>query len=123
MRKEAEAAKPRTSATAKAKNLRISPTKCRAVANGIRGKNVSEALQILMFSPKKSATLINKVLMSAIANAENNFGLKPENLFVKEIQINEGPRMKRMWPRSRGKADILQKRFSHITITVQDKNI
>lgn len=60
--------------------------------------------------------------MSAIANAENNFGLKAENLIVSEIMINEGPRMKRLWARGRGRADILQKRMSHIQITVRDKN-
>jgi len=122
LRKEHEASLTVVEASATAKYLRISPTKCRAIANTVRGKDVSEALQILMFSPKKSARLIYKVLMSAIANAENNFGLKSENLYLSEIMINEGPRMKRMWPRSRGRADILQKRMSHITLTVRDRN-
>jgi large subunit ribosomal protein L22 len=123
LRKEQEAAKPKTGATATAKYLRISPSKCRSTANAIRGKKVSEALQILMFSPKKAARLIYKVLMSAIANAENNFGLNSENLIVSEIMINEGPRMKRLWARSRGRADILQKRMAHITITVKDPSL
>ncbi len=60
--------------------------------------------------------------MSAVANAENNFGLNAENLYVSEIMINEGPRMKRLWPRSHGRADVLQKRMSHIYVTVRDKN-
>ncbi|MDO7975643.1 50S ribosomal protein L22 [Oceanotoga sp. DSM 15011] len=99
----------------------MSPSKGRSVANGIRGKSVSEALQILMFSPKKAARLTYKVLMSAVANAENNFGLKAENLYVSEVMINEGPRMKRLWARARGRADILQKRMCHITVAVKDR--
>ena len=122
MRKEKEAEEPKVEARAIAKYVRISPTKARSIANAIRNKDVSEALQILTFSPKKSARLIYKVLMSAIANAENNFGLNAENLYVSEIMINEGPRLKRLWPRSHGRADILQKRMSHIYVTVRDRN-
>jgi large subunit ribosomal protein L22 len=122
LRKEEEAAKPKVEAKAVAKYIRMSPSKGRSTANAIRGKDVSEALQILMFSPKKAARIIYKVLMSAIANAENNFGLKAENLIVSEIMINEGPRMKRLWARGRGRADIWQKRMSHIQIKVKDKN-
>ncbi|PNR97131.1 50S ribosomal protein L22 [Petrotoga sp. 9PWA.NaAc.5.4] len=122
MRKEKEAEEPKVEAQAIAKYVRISPTKARSIANAIRNKDVSEALQILTFSPKKSARLIYKVLMSAIANAENNFGLNAENLYVSEIMINEGPRLKRLWPRSHGRADILQKRMSHIYVTVRDRN-
>lgn len=122
-RKEQEAAKPKTGASATAKFIRISPYKCRSTANAIRNKKVSEALKILMFSPKKSARIIYKVLMSAIANAENNFGLESDKLIVSEIMINEGPRMKRLWARSRGRADILQKRMSHIYIKVKDPSL
>jgi large subunit ribosomal protein L22 len=121
-RKENEASKPIIEARAVTKYARISPTKARSMANAIRNKDVSEALQILIFSPKKSARIIYKTLMSAVANAENNFGLNAENLYVSEIMINEGPRMKRLWPRSHGRADVLQKRMSHIYVTVRDKN-
>ncbi|RAO99349.1 50S ribosomal protein L22 [Petrotoga sp. 9PW.55.5.1] len=122
MRKEKEAAEPKVEARAVTKYVRISPKKMRSMANAIRNKDISEALQILTFSPKKSARILYKTLMSAIANAENNFGLNPEKLYVSEVMINEGPRLKRLWPRSHGRADILQKRMSHVYITVRDKS-
>ncbi|POZ88915.1 MULTISPECIES: 50S ribosomal protein L22 [Petrotoga] len=122
LRKEKEASEPIVEARAVTKYVRISPKKVRSMANSIRNKDISEALQILTFSPKKSARILYKTLMSAIANAENNFGLNAENLYVSEIMVNEGPRLKRLWPRSHGRADILQKRMSHIYITVRDKS-
>jgi len=122
LRKEKEASEPKVEARAVTKYVRISPKKVRSMANSIRNKDISEALQILTFSPKKSARILYKTLMSAIANAENNFGLNAENLYVSEVMVNEGPRLKRLWPRSHGRADILQKRMSHIYITVRDKS-
>jgi len=122
LRKEQEATQPKVQASATAKFLRMSATKARAAANGVRGKDVGQAFQTLMFSPKKSSRFIYKLLMSAIANAENNLGLKSDNLYVSEIMVNEGPRMKRLWARSRGSGDIQQKRMCHVTLTVKDKN-
>lgn len=120
-RKEAEAAGPVTQAKAVAKYIRISPRKARSVVNAIRDKNVGEAFQILEFSPKKASRLVYKVLRSAVANAENNFGLNVDGLYVEKAVVDDGPRMKRLWARGRGRADIQQKRFSHITVVVANR--
>lgn len=120
-RKEQEQAQPKIEAKAVARYIRISPRKARAVVNAISGKSVGEAFQILEFSPKKAARIVSKVLRSAVANAENNFGLNVDTLYVSHAVVDDGPRMKRLWPRGRGRADILQKRFSHITIAVRDR--
>ena len=119
-RKERQAETPVTEAKATAKYLRVSPRKVRTVVNTIRGEKVGRAMEILEFSPKKSSKLVSKVLNSAVANAMNNFELDPDKLIVKEAYVNDGPRMKRLWPRGRGRADILQKRMSHITVVVED---
>lgn len=120
-RKELLDSLPKIEARAVAKYIRISPRKARAVANTIRGKSVEEAFRILAFSPKKAARIIEKVLRSAVANAENNFGLDAANLYVAECYVNDGPRLKRIWPRGRGRADIIKKRMSHITVVVRDR--
>lgn len=120
-RKELLSALPRIEARAIARFVRISPRKARCVINSIRGKNVSEAFNLLEFSPKKAAKIILNVLKSAVANAVNNHGLSEENLYVAACWVNDGPRMKRVWPRGRGRADIFQKRMSHITIIVRDR--
>lgn len=82
---------------------------------------MGDAFQILEFSPKKASRLVYKVLRSAVANAENNFGLNVDNLYVESAVVDDGPRMKRLWPRGRGRADIQQKRFSHITVVVANR--
>ncbi|OJG10186.1 50S ribosomal protein L22 [Enterococcus asini] len=87
----------------------------------IRGKNVGEAIAILKFTPNKAAGIIEKVLMSAVANAENNFDLDVENLIVSEAFVNEGPTMKRFRPRAKGSASPINKRTSHITVVVSEK--
>ncbi|HOM74167.1 MAG TPA: 50S ribosomal protein L22 [Fervidobacterium sp.] len=120
-KKEALAAAPKYEARAVAKFVRISPRKARAVVNSIRGKNVSEAFNLLEFSSKKAARIINGVLKSAVANATNNLGLSEDNLYVSSCYVSDGPRMKRVWPRGRGRADIIQKRMSHITVVVTDR--
>ncbi len=120
-RKEEEARKPKIEARAVAKYIRISPRKARSTINAIRGKDVNEAFAILTFSPKKAARIIYKVLQSAVANAVNNFGLNEDNLYVAEAYVNDGPRLKRLWPRGRGRADIIQHRYSHITVVVRDR--
>jgi len=105
---------------AKHKFARISPQKARLVADQIRGLNVEEALEILKFSPKKGADLVNKVLNSAIANAEHNEGADIDELVVSQIFIDAGPTMKRIKTRAKGRADRILKRSSHITVVVSD---
>ena len=121
MRKEILSSMPKIEARAVARYVRISPRKARSVINAIRGKNVNEAFAILELSPKKAARIIYKVLKSAVANAENNLNLDPENLYVSECYVDDGPRLKRLWPRGRGRADIIQRRLSHITVVVRDR--
>ena len=104
-----------------AKGVRIAPRKARLVIDLIRGKNVIEADNILKNINKEAARLIRKVLVSAVANAENNMGLKKENLVVSEAYINEGQTMKRMKFGSRGHVDPIKRRTSHITVKVSEK--
>lgn len=104
-----------------AKGVRIAPRKARLVIDLVRGKSVQEADNILKNINKESARLIRKVLISAVANAENNMGLKKENLIVSEAYITEGQTMKRMKFGSRGHIDPIKKRTSHITIKVSEK--
>jgi len=106
---------------AKLRFARISPQKCRLVADQVRGKPVAEALQILEFSPKKSSHILRKLLESAIANAENNQGADVDELKVDRIFVDEGPMMKRFRPRAKGRADQILKRTSHVTISVADE--
>lgn len=102
------------------KFARLSPKKARPVAALVRGKKVDEALNILKFSTQKSAHVIRKVLESAIANAENNLGADVDELKVSEIMIDQGPVLKRIMPRAKGRADRIVKPTSHITIRVSD---
>ena len=102
------------------KFVRLSPKKARAVADLVRGKKVDEALNILKFSTRKPADVIRKVLESAIANAENNRGADVDELKVQEIFIDQGPVLKRIMPRAKGRADRILKPTSHITIRVSD---
>ena len=110
-----------TSAKATARTVRVSPRKSRLVIDLIRGKNVADAIATLKFTPTNAANEIENVLNSAIANAENNFGLEKANLFVSEAYINEGPTMKRFRPRAKGSASPINKRTSHITVVVTEK--
>jgi len=103
-----------------AKRLHIAPQKVRLVADQVRGKPVSEALDILNFSVRKGAMLVRKVLESAIANAENNEGADVDELTVSEIYVDAGMTMKRIRPRAKGRADTILKRTSHITVKVTD---
>ena len=109
-------------AKAIAKGVKIAPRKCRLVIDLIRGKSVVEAENILDNLNKDAARLSNKVLKSAVANAENNLHLNKENLIVKEAYVNEGQVMKRMKFGSRGHVDPIKKRTSHITIVVSERN-
>jgi large subunit ribosomal protein L22 len=103
------------------KYARISPFKVREVTREIQGVPVSAALDILAFTPKKAAFLINKTLRSAIANAENNANLKADGLVVKEAVVGEGPTFKRMMTRARGSGARILKRTSHIRIVLTDE--
>src|SRR5438477_9267598 len=103
------------------KYARISPFKVREVTREIQGLPVSAALDILAFTPKKAAFLINKTLKSAIANAENNANLKADGLVVKEAVVGEGPTFKRMKTRARGSGSQILKRTSHIRIVLTDE--
>jgi large subunit ribosomal protein L22 len=106
---------------AHAKFLRISPTKLRRIANVIRKRPYSEAVAILENLPHKGAHLIKKVINSAVANAlKQNEKLDEDMIYIKELQINEGPRMKRIWMRARGRADRLLKRLSHISVVIDE---
>ncbi len=107
-------------ALAKHKFARSSAQKTRLVADQIRGLSVGKALDILTYSPKKAAELVKKVLLSAIANAEHNEGADIDALKVKTVFVDEGPSMKRIKPRAKGRADRIVKRTSHITVIVAD---
>ena len=104
-----------------AKYVRVSPQKCRLVADQVRRLPVGQALELLQFSPKKAAVPIRKTLESAIANAEHNQGLDIDELRVDTITIDEGPVMKRWRPRAKGRAPPIIKRTSHITVSVSDE--
>jgi large subunit ribosomal protein L22 len=106
---------------AHAKTVRVTPRKARLVIDLIRGKNIKEAQAILMFTPRSASPIILKVLNSAIANAENNNNATAEKLYVKEAYVNEGVRLKRLLPRAKGRGDIIQKRTSHITVVVAER--
>ncbi|NLT20596.1 MAG: 50S ribosomal protein L22 [Syntrophomonadaceae bacterium] len=108
---------------ATARYIRVSPNKARQVADLVRGKDIDEAIGILRYTNKKSAPLINKVLKSAIANAEHNYDMDSDELYVSEIMIDEGPTLKRMKPRAYGRADIRRHRTSHITVVLREREV
>jgi large subunit ribosomal protein L22 len=103
------------------KYAKISPFKAREITREIQGLPVSAALDLVAYSPKKAALLINKTLKSAVANAENNANLKVDGLVVKEAIVGEGPTMKRMMARARGSGSRILKRSSHIRIVLTDE--
>ncbi|HUF63564.1 MAG TPA: 50S ribosomal protein L22 [Verrucomicrobiales bacterium] len=101
-------------------NARISPLKARDVARRIQGLTAAEALNILNYTPRKAAVLLSKTLRSALANAENNHKLSPDDLLVKEARIDKGRMMRRIRPRARGSASPIRRRMSHILVVVTD---
>ena len=107
-------------AKAVAKYVRIAPRKVRVVMNLIRGKNIAEAFAILKFTPKAGSEVLTKVLKSAVANAENNFDMDSDRLYIKTAFVDEGPTLKHIHPRSRGQAFKILKRTSHITVIVDE---
>lgn len=108
-------------ARAVAKYVQISPRKARQVTRLIQGKPVEEALTTLQFTPKKAAQIVHKVVRSAAANAENNHDMDADELIVSLAYVDEGPSLKRIRPRARGRADRYVRRMSHITVVVRER--
>ena len=108
-------------ARAEHKFARISPRKVKIVCDMIRGKDVDVAQALMQQTPKAASELLIKVLKSAVANAENNFDMDPDNLYVKETYANPGPILKRGMPRAQGRMYRINKRTSHITVVVAEK--
>ncbi len=106
---------------ASAKYVRVAPRKVQVVLDLIRGKRVDDALAIVMYTPKAASPVVEKLLNSAIANAENNLEMDRETLYVAECYANQGPTLKRYWARSHGRADMIKKHTSHITIVLDQK--
>jgi len=106
---------------ASAKYVRVAPRKVQIVLDLIRGKSVEDALAIMMYTPKSASPVVEKLLNSAIANAENNLEMDREMLYVAECYANQGPTLKRYWARSHGRADTIKKHTSHITIVLDQK--
>lgn len=105
---------------AKVKYIRMAPRKVRLVADVVRGMNAEEAQKVLYFTVKRSTNPVLKLLNSAIANAEHNFNMKKENLYIAEIKVDGGPIIKRFRPRARGSTSAIQKKTSHISIKLAE---
>lgn len=105
---------------AKLKYLRIAPRKVRLVADQMRGESVARSKSFLTFTVKKATEPLLKLLNSALANAKNNFALEESNLYISDIRVDEGPKIKRRMPRARGSASEIQKKTSHITLTLSN---
>jgi large subunit ribosomal protein L22 len=110
-----------TRPSAKLSYARMSVQKACFVLDAIRGKDVKTALAIVMYNPRYASSVIEKLLKSAIANAENNNGMNIDNLYVEECYANKGPTMKRIHPRAQGRAYRIEKRMSHITIVLDER--
>ena len=110
-----------TRPSAKLSYARVSVQKACYVLDAIRGKDVTSALGILTYNPRYASSIIEKLLKSAIANAENNNGMSAENLYIEECYANKGPTMKRIHPRAQGRAYRIEKRMSHITIILNER--
>ena len=104
--------------SATSKYIRISPTKVDVIIKKIRGKTYKEALQILKYLPQKAGAIVWQTLYSAVSNATNNFELSKDKLIIQEAFVNKGPILKRIRPRAQGRAFLILKRMSHITIRV-----
>ncbi len=106
---------------AQARFVRIAPRKARIVIDLVRGKGVDDALSILAYTPKKGSEIIERVLRSAIANAENNHDMSRDALFISRAYVDEGPTLKRFRPRAMGRATRIRKRTSHITVALRER--
>ena len=109
-------------AKAVAKYVRMSPIQLKPIADLVRGKDLNEALNILKFTPGKGSEIVEKVVQSAAANAENNFDMNPDNLYVAEISANQGPTMKRFRAGAQGRASMILKRSSHVAVTLKERD-
>lgn len=110
-----------TRPSAKLSYARVSVQKACFVLDAIRGKDVETAVAILTYNPRYASSIVLKLLKSAIANAENNNGMNPENLYIAECYAAQGPIMKRIRPRAQGRAYRIEKRMSHITVVLDEK--
>ncbi len=107
--------------TASLKSVRVSPRKARLVVDAVRGKRVSEAIAITRFLPQKTAVDLERLLKSVAANAENNYDLDPEDLWIKAIYADDGPTLKRFKPRARGRVGRILRRSCSITVVAEDR--
>jgi large subunit ribosomal protein L22 len=103
-----------------ARYIRISPRKVRLIMDEIRGKKIEEALNQLSFAPQKGAFILQKLINSAVANAEQNFEMDVDKLYIKRIFADEGPTLKRFRPRAMGRATRIRKRTSHLTVVLDE---
>ena len=108
-------------AKATAKYVRMSPIKLKPVTDLVRGKKLQDALEILKFTPGKGAEIVEKVVQSAAANAENNHDMNPDDLYVADVYAHQGPTMKRWRAGSQGRASVILKRSSHVGVTLKEK--
>ena len=103
------------------RNVRMTPRKMKLICDLIRGKDAGTAMAIIMNTPKAASEVMSKLLKSALANAENNHNMDTGNLYVKEVHVAPGPIMKRIMPRAQGRAFRINKRTSHVTLAVAEK--
>ncbi|MBI2875087.1 MAG: 50S ribosomal protein L22 [Firmicutes bacterium] len=108
-------------ARAIARYIRLAPTKTRLIIDLIRGKGVQEALSILRYTPRRAARVVEKLVKSAAANAENNHNMAVDRLIVAEAFVDQGPSLKRIWARGRGVRNVILHRTSHITVVLREK--
>ncbi|MBM4235415.1 MAG: 50S ribosomal protein L22 [Firmicutes bacterium] len=108
-------------ARAQVRYVRLAPRKARDVVNLIRNKDVDEAISILRYTPRRASETVAKVVKSAAANAENNLEMKRSLLYIDQIYVDEGPTLKRVQPRARGRRFLILKRTSHITVVVKER--
>lgn len=108
-------------AKATGRYIRIAPRKVQTVINLIRGKHIDEALTILKYTPRAATVAVEKVVKSALANAENNYNMDRDSLYIAEIYANQGPTMRRFRPRAQGRATTIRKRTSHIGVVLKEK--
>lgn len=106
---------------ARARNLRISPRKIRLLTNLVKNMRVADALVQLQFTNKKGADMVSKLLQSAAANAENNFSLNRDQLFIKSITTDMGPVLQRSFPRARGSAFIIRRKMAHVNVVLEER--
>ena len=104
-----------------AKYMRISPRKVRLIMDQIRGRKVEEALNLVSFTPQKGAFILKKLINSAVANAEQNFNMDVDKLYIKRVFADEGPSLKRFRPRAMGRASRIKKRTSHLTVILEER--